>query len=137
MVSMESHSDFKAWLSSQPSSVHSLVLGLANDSRYVNDFAQWLNVFFEKYAAIDWTEYPSSFGTVENEHWRSKALADLRDWMLASSQPSVTADTWASVYIRCGRCLTEWRQWCEDNPIGDLASWIDAASEVAAAKRWI
>ncbi len=73
----------------------------------------------------------------DTEQWRTKALADLRNWMLASSQPAVTIETWAAVYIRCGRCVKEWRQWCEDNPIGDLASWIDAASEVVAAKRWI
>ena len=71
------------------------------------------------------------------DEWRVKALADLREWMLASSQPNTTIEAWAAVYIRCGRCLMEWRQWCEANPITDLTAWIDAASEVVAAKRWI
>jgi hypothetical protein len=99
------------------------------------------------YAKLD--ESRSSKSTKERVHsvvrfepakpveWKTKALTDLRDWMLASSQPTVTIETWAAVYIRCGRCVKEWRQWCEDNPIGDLAAWIDAASEVVAAKRWI
>jgi hypothetical protein len=77
------------------------------------------------------------FEAPDRPDWRAQALADLREWMLASNQPSVTAETWAAVYIRCGRCLTEWRAWCEANPITDLATWIDAASEVVAAKRWI
>jgi len=77
------------------------------------------------------------FEAPDRPYWRAQALADLREWILASSQPSVTIETWAAVYIRCGRCLTEWRQWCEANPITDLAAWIDAASEVVAAKRWI
>ncbi len=77
------------------------------------------------------------FERKDNTEWRAKAIAALREWMLASTQPSVTIETWAAVYIRCGRCLTEWRQWCEANPISDLAAWIDAASEVVTAKRWI
>jgi hypothetical protein len=72
------------------------------------------------------------------EKWRAKALTDLQDWMLASSQPSVTIETWAAVYIRCGRCLTEWRQWCEENPVGnDLPGWLEAAQRIVTEKRWI
>ncbi len=72
-----------------------------------------------------------------DRNWKADGIEKLREWILASNQPSVTAETWAAVYIRCGRCLTEWRAWCEANPITDLAAWIDAASEVVAAKRWI
>jgi predicted ATPase len=71
------------------------------------------------------------------EQWKDKAFADLREWMDASKDYRKTIETWAAVYIRCGRCLTEWREWCEANQVGDITAWIDAASKVVTEKRWI
>ncbi len=72
-----------------------------------------------------------------DKNWKADGIQKLRQWLAESKDHSKTIETWAAVYIRCGRCLTEWRAWCEANPITDLAAWIDAASEVVAAKRWI
>lgn len=76
--------------------------------------------------------------STDTEEWRAKALSDLRDWMLASTKPSVTAETWASVYIRCGECYRGWKEWMATNVISDdLPGWIESALRIVTEKRWI
>jgi hypothetical protein len=100
--------------------------------------AIWERKRKQKPVAVNVTHETVLLARPDRPDWRAKALADLREWMLASSQPSVTIETWAAVYIRCGRCLTEWREWRVENPIGDdLPGWLELAKAIVIEKRWV
>ncbi len=140
MVEFKTFDEFQVWLLSQPSSVHSLVLKLSNDPKLVSDFESWANEFEIEYESTDWTQYQSSFGTVEYIEWKQKSFSEIKMWLAESKDYRKTVETWVAVYIQCGTCYRGFLAWldeCEIGPEDDLPGWIESAVQIVTEKRWI
>lgn len=64
------------------------------------------------------------------EQWRQRALDELETYQ--------DKQTWAEVYIRCGKCKRGWDAWLAENPVSEpLKDWLAKAKSVVMEKRWI
>jgi hypothetical protein len=62
--------------------------------------------------------------------WRQQALEALVEWRNKQS--------WAAVYLNCGRCYRGFIEWLEANPaVEPLDEWLSKAKSIIAEKRWI
>lgn len=74
----------------------------------------------------------------KQQDFRDKALSDLQTWLETSTDTAKTIEAWQAVFIRCGRCLVEWKAWVEQNPVTEpVSDWVKLATAEIIEKRWV
>lgn len=72
------------------------------------------------------------------QRWRQDAFTALQTWLETSTNTAKTIEAWQAVFIRCGRCLVEWKVWVEQNPVTEpVSEWVERATAEILAKRWV
>lgn len=82
------------------------------------------------------TSHQVTFVAAGNKEWREQSIRDLQEWLSSSNDYEKTIQTWQAVYLKCGRCVTEFNQYAKDNPVVDVQSWIAKTVKQIEKRRW-